>query len=106
MVNPSPEASSIPLLKLNLSLEDNHWIVLLVVPRTVKPPESAVVSVAPPVENTAPEADPEPPAVWSIVTVVPLTALTIPPEASVTVPPPLSSVIATQVRCYLYQLHS
>ena len=60
MVNPSPEASSIPLLKLNLSLEDNHWIVLLVVPRTVKPPELAVVSEAPPVANAAPAALPDP----------------------------------------------
>ena len=79
MVTADPDASSIPLLKLNLSLADNHWIVLLVVPRTVKPPELAVVSVAPPVENVPPVAVPVPANTWSSVTVFPTTAVTIPP---------------------------
>ncbi len=97
MVNDSPDASSIPWLKLNLLLEDNHLIVLSpsVPPSIEIPPSLAVTLDAPVPENVAAEAVPDPPKVASSVIVVPLTDCTTPPEASVTVPPPLPSVIVT-----------
>ena len=90
-----PEARSIFSDKIQQEELFDQLNVLLVVPSKEIPPPSAVTSVAPPVEKAAPVALPDPPNVWSIVTVVPLTAVTIPGVPSVTVPPPLSSVICT-----------
>ena len=63
-------------------------MVLSVVPRMVNPPPLAVASVGPPLEKVAPVADPEPWKVWSMVTVVPLTAVTVAGAGCVTPPPP------------------